>query len=134
MTNSIVKLVWAAMLGKVSYRKSIVESESGGRVRVSMADTWLKRFRGFKSKNAAKAVDGVLIHPCSSIHTIGMRFDIDVYFLDKELRVVRSYRSVGARRGRFAPGATYALELRSAEAVFPFANIGEQLRVTNDRC
>lgn len=122
------------MLGIIAYRKSMVQSEDGRCAVVSIADTWLKRFRGFKSKSAAREVDGVLIHPCSSIHTIGMRFDIDVYFLDKELRVVGSYPAVGPRRCRFAPCAAYALELKSGEAVFPFANIGEQLSVTDDRC
>ncbi|WP_139229930.1 DUF192 domain-containing protein [Marinobacter daqiaonensis] len=112
----------------------MVESEGGRRAIVSIADTWLKRYRGFKSKHAASAVDGILIYPCSSIHTIGMDFDIDVYFLDKDFRVVRRCPSVGPRQCRFIFGARYALELKSGQAAFPFASIGEKLSVRDERC
>jgi hypothetical protein len=32
--------------------------------------------------------DGMWIKPCNSIHSIGMRFNFDAIFLDKNLRVV----------------------------------------------
>lgn len=122
------------MLGQTEYRKPLIESEGGNRAIVSIADTWFKRFRGFKSKAAARSVDGVLIHLCSSIHTIGMRFDIDVYFLDSEYRVICSYPSVRPCRCRFGSGATCVLELRSGKVAFPFARVGEKLSVTGDKC
>ena len=55
---------------------------------------------------------GLLIVPCSSVHTFFMRFAIDVAFLDRDGRVVRAYGSVPPFRlltgGR---GARMALEL-----------------------
>ena len=57
-----------------------------------------------------------MISPCSSIHTIGMRYPIDVVFVDREARVVRVSAQVRAGRMRFAPGARGVLELRSGIA------------------
>jgi len=118
------------LLFETKYRKSTVESENGCRATVGIADTWIKRLHGFKKKGLSRSVEGVVIHPCSSIHTIGMKFDIDVYFLDQKLRVLRVYPSVGPYRCKSVPGARYVLEFKSGEVVFPFANIGENVRFT----
>jgi uncharacterized protein len=45
------------------------------------------RSRGLLGRDG---VDGaLLLRPCRSVHTIGMRFPIDVAFCDDELRVIR---------------------------------------------
>jgi uncharacterized protein len=45
------------------------------------------RSRGLLGRDG---VDGaLLLRPCRSVHTIGMRFPIDVAFCDDELRVLR---------------------------------------------
>jgi uncharacterized protein len=45
------------------------------------------RSRGLLGRDG---VDGaLLLRPCRSVHTVGMRFPIDVAFCDDELRVVR---------------------------------------------
>ncbi len=122
------------MLGSKKYQKLVVESQSGHRITVSMADTWLKRLRGYKSKLASTGVHGVLIYPCSAIHTFGMKFDIDVYFLDENMKVVHNYPAVRSRRCKCVPRAKYVLELKSGVTNYPFADIGEQLGLTGYRC
>ena len=109
------------------YRTSVLESGNGHRITVGHADTWIKRLKGLKKKGLAKVVDGLLIYPCSSIHTMGMKFEIDVYFLDERQRLIRSYFNVSPRRCLFVPGARYVLELKSGEVVLPFARVGECL-------
>ena len=53
-------------------------------IKIRYADTYFKRFKGLMGK---KDIDFGLLF-CnlkdSSIHTHFMRFDIDIYFLDKE--------------------------------------------------
>lgn len=45
------------------------------------------RARGLLGRDG---VDGaLLLRPCRSVHTLGMRFSIDVAFCDDELRVLR---------------------------------------------
>jgi hypothetical protein len=61
----------------------------GGEVLASLevADTRRARTRGLLGRDI---VDGaLLLRPCRSVHTIGMRVPIDVAFCDAELRVLR---------------------------------------------
>jgi uncharacterized membrane protein (UPF0127 family) len=54
---------------------------------VDVADTRRARRHGLLGRDG---YDGaLLIRPARSVHTIGMRFPIDVAHLDRELRVVR---------------------------------------------
>jgi len=74
----------------------IVNRRNGNAVSVNMhyADTWLKRLVGLLSRSGLATGEGLLIKPCGSIHTIGMRFSIDVVFLDDDLRVNKLTRSL----------------------------------------
>lgn len=60
----------------------------------------------------------MLLNPCSAIHTLGMRFPIDVAFLDASGRVVRIHRNVPPNRllVRGGRGAAMALELAAGAA------------------
>lgn len=55
----------------------------------------------------------LLIPNCRSVHTFGMRFPIDVVFLDERGRTLRVERSVPPRRVLFEPGAFAVLETPS---------------------
>jgi hypothetical protein len=52
----------------------------------------------------------LLIPDCRSVHTFGMRFPIDVRFLDERGRELRVERSVGPRRVLVCRGAFAVLE------------------------
>lgn len=54
---------------------------------------------------------GLLIPRCSSIHTFGMRFALDVAFLDRDGRVLRRVEAVPPRRVLWCRGAAAVLEL-----------------------
>jgi uncharacterized membrane protein (UPF0127 family) len=57
----------------------------------------------------------LLLSPCSSIHTFGMRFPIDLAFADDEGEVLRVIRDVPSRRITRCPGASVALEAHAGE-------------------
>jgi uncharacterized protein len=57
----------------------------------------------------------VLIPRCSSIHTFGMRFPVDVAFADAEGAVLRVIRGVPSRRVVRCPKAAVALESHAGE-------------------
>lgn len=88
----------------------------GGQLRVRRATNFLTRARGLLFGPALDADEALLIAPCSSIHTFGMRYPIDVVFLDRHARVVQVSPEVGARRIRFGRGAVAVLELRAGGA------------------
>ena len=51
--------------------------------RVPVAVTLLSRLLGLALLRAGRAGEGLLIPRCRSVHTFGMRFRIDVSFLDR---------------------------------------------------
>jgi uncharacterized membrane protein (UPF0127 family) len=58
----------------------------------------------------------LLIPGCRSVHTFGMRFRIDVVFLDEHGRVLRVARSVPRRRLLRCPSAYAVLETGAGDA------------------
>ena len=57
--------------------------------RVTVADTSLTRMFGLLGKRGLDAGEGLWIKPSSGVHTVFMRFTIDVIGLDKEMKVVK---------------------------------------------
>ena len=80
---------------------------------VEVARGWWGRACGLLGRRELPAGHGLLLQPCSAIHTLGMRFALDVVFLDAQGRVLRQYHQVPPHRLliRGGPGAVAALEL-----------------------
>lgn len=78
-----------------------------------VADCLRTRLRGLAWREQADAGPGLLIPGCSSVHTFGMRFELDLYFLDKAGRVVAVRRRVPPRRVVWKRGACAVLEMPS---------------------
>ena len=57
----------------------------------------------------------LLLRPCASVHTFGMRFAIDLAFADADGNVLRVIRDVPARRLQRCPRAAVALETHAGE-------------------
>lgn len=71
-----------------------------------VADTALARLVGLLGRASLDPGEGLVIEPCSSIHTCFMRFPIDVLFVDRDGLAVRAAREV--RPFRAALGGPYA--------------------------
>src|SRR4029077_13369300 len=80
---------------------------------VPVARTLSSRLLGLAPLPRQRAGAGLLIPPCRSIHTFGMRFPIDVLFLDEVNRVIELRRAVPPCRVLRCPGAMAVLELPS---------------------
>ncbi|MEZ6090012.1 MAG: DUF192 domain-containing protein [Pirellulaceae bacterium] len=55
---------------------------------LEIADTFWTRFKGLQLRKSLPSGHGLLIKPCSSLHTCFMRFAIDVIMLDADKVVV----------------------------------------------
>ena len=92
------------------------------------ASPWT-RLRGLLGRKPLEpaAAEGLLLEPCSSVHTFWMRYPLDLVFLDSDNRVLNICRSVPPWSARASPGARKTLELAagSVEAFQPC--IGEEL-------
>lgn len=75
--------------------------------RAQLADRPLSRVRGLLGRDGLADGDGLILAPCSSVHTCFMRFPIDVLFVDREGLVLRAFENV--RPFRFVSGGRRAV-------------------------
>lgn len=54
---------------------------------VRSADTWLQRLKGLLGSAELPVDNALWLRPCKGIHTIGMKYAIDVLFIDSKNRV-----------------------------------------------
>ena len=86
--------------------------EIAGRLR--MADTFFTRLKGLTGVRALAEDEGLIIRPCSQIHTMGMKIPIDVIFLTKSGVVVHFEQGMlPGKFSRLIPKAWQVVELRS---------------------
>jgi len=83
--------------------------------RFPVAESFRSRLRGLAWRRRAQAGPGLLIPRCSSVHTFGMRFDLDVYFLDGSGRVLSVTHRVPPCRVLWHRGAAAVLEVPAQE-------------------
>ncbi len=84
--------------------------------RVAEADTFRSRLLGLALVSEIPPDHALLIPQCRSVHTFGMRFALDLVFLDERGRVMRVARAVPPSRVVRCPGAYAVLETRAGEA------------------
>jgi uncharacterized membrane protein (UPF0127 family) len=80
-----------------------------------VASTLPSRLLGLAFLSRERAGPGLAIPRCRSVHTFGMRFPLDLLFLDRRLRVVEVRRSVPPRRVVRCAAAVAALEIPSPQ-------------------
>jgi uncharacterized membrane protein (UPF0127 family) len=79
---------------------------------VKTAVTMLDRRTGLLNRETFEPGEGLHIVPCDAIHTMGMRFPIDVLFLDGNGAVLAAWRNIPPGGSSMTcVGASSALEL-----------------------
>ena len=96
--------------------------------RIGLADGWLARLRGMLARPAPGPGEGLLLTPCSSVHMYGMRFPLDIAFLDGRGTVVAMYPSLApGSRTRWHRNAVHALELSAGALLESGISLGDVL-------
>ncbi len=110
-----------------------LELDTGAPVceRCTVADSALARMRGLLGRSRLDPGEGILLRPCSSIHTLFMRFPIDVLFCDRDLVVLSVAADVRPWRARMQRRAKLAFELSAGEAARRGVAAGAKLRVAD---
>jgi uncharacterized protein len=107
----------------------INESNAGALlVKAEVADTFFRRLKGLLGRRELPAGRGMLLKPANSIHTIGMKFAIDVIFLDREGRILKIIEKMPP--GKISPlvkGAHCVIETAGSELSIKPAAIGDKL-------
>lgn len=84
-------------------RYPLLELETG--IRLRLAHTWRARLLGLALLYGIDPDEALVIPHCTSVHTFGMRFPIDVVFVDRDWLPIYVEYGVGPRRvlrSRFA--------------------------------
>lgn len=102
--------------------------------KITIADTSLTRLLGLAGRNRIDAGCGLLIRPSSGIHTLGMRFSIDVIALSRTLRVVGLWRALAPfRMTRLSLKTRCVLEVPTGVISKCRIEIGDQLELCESR-
>jgi uncharacterized membrane protein (UPF0127 family) len=97
-------------------------------VRVQRADRAWSRMVGLLGRRSLAEDEGLLLTPCTSIHTFFMRFPIDVLYLDREHVVLKAVRAL--RPFRFSAclrGCHSVLELPAGAIEASGTQVGDRL-------
>jgi uncharacterized membrane protein (UPF0127 family) len=76
-----------------------------------IADTPIRRMRGLLGRTGLEPDQGMLFRPAGSIHTMFMRFPLDVLFCDRDLVVIGVERDLKPWRTAGRKGAKVVVEL-----------------------
>lgn len=95
---------------------------------VRHATTWGQRLRGLLGQPPLGIEAGLLISPCTSVHTFGMRYSLDLVFIDKRGAVVKCVEALKPNRVAGAYRARHALELAPGSIAAKRIQIGDVLR------
>ncbi len=93
----------------------------------SIANTFWKRLVGLLGQKALPEHTGLILERCNCVHTIGMKFPIDVIFLNEERSVLSITTNLKPCRIARCRGATTVLECNSGEAEIHDIELGQKL-------
>src|SRR4051794_25243997 len=80
--------------------------------RVTVARSFLRRAKGRLFTSDFTMGEGLLLIPCNEIHMLGMKYALDIVFLDKGLKILATREALPIGTLRLAcPGAWATLEL-----------------------
>jgi uncharacterized membrane protein (UPF0127 family) len=99
---------------------------------IEVADSFFTGLFGLIFKRRLKKSEGLLIKKCNSIHTFGMRYCIDIIFLDKFDEITAVFHNL--KPFRFTPfikNASKVLELNSGFINSVPLKIGDRLYFEN---
>jgi uncharacterized membrane protein (UPF0127 family) len=99
--------------------------------RVRVAKSLWSRFWGLMGRRPLRPREGILIDPCSSVHTMFMRFPIDLVFLDGEDRVIKTVAALKPYRIAVGRGSRRVLEIEAGGVDRAGIRVGDRLLIQN---
>ncbi len=93
-----------------------------------VAATPWTRLVGLLNRSGLEPGEGLLLRGEQAIHTVGMRFPIDVVYLDRSARILRAIDAMGPLRfGPFLRNSRDVLELPAGTLVATGTREGDEL-------
>lgn len=96
--------------------------------RVRLADRWWSRLRGLLGSRPLAEGEGLLLVPCRAVHMFGMRYPVDVAFVDHTGGVVATYHHLApGARSKWHHRAVAALEVPAGTLATTGTRAGDAL-------
>jgi len=101
--------------------------------RCRFANSFWKRLVGLLDHKAMAEGEGLLLDHCQGIHTFGMRFPIDVLYLDKDFHVLQTVTNLRPFRASLLRTTAFVLELPAGTIHRTRTVVGDEIhiRITN---
>ncbi len=110
----------------------IVRNLTRGRIigdAVRVADRFFQRMSGLLCTDGLAEGEGLWLHPCSSIHSFGMRFEFDAVFIGPDGKVVGRYERFRRNRiSRVFWNARGVLELPAGTIERTGTEVGDEIQ------
>lgn len=91
---------------------------------VYIADSFIDRLFGYMFRKKPH-YEAILFKPCNSIHTFFMKFNIDVLFLDKNMKVIKKIEGLEKGKVDYVKDASFVIEAQ--EGAFREISVGEKI-------
>ena len=101
-------------------------------VRGNRCESFVERARGLLGRATLESTEALWISPCPGVHTVGMRYPIDVIFCDGEGRIVHIVESLRPLRVASAKDARNTCEMRAGAARSLGLAAGDRLAFADD--
>lgn len=92
-----------------------------------IADNFLTRLIGLLLTSRLDRGDALIISSCNRIHTIGMKYPIDVIFLDQNYKVVKIAFNLSSCKISTCLNASYVIEMPSGIGRSSRTGIGDMI-------
>ncbi|WP_110954180.1 DUF192 domain-containing protein [Anaerosinus massiliensis] len=96
-------------------------------LKITIADTFWTRFIGLLGTSALENIEGLLLCNCNSVHMIGMRYALDIVYLDRDGRILKIIENLRPWQVSWCWKAKDTLEIKSGMVKQFNWKVGEQL-------
>ena len=101
---------------------------------IMIADSFWRRLKGLLGTQSLLIESGLIIRPCSSVHTFGMRYVIDVLFMNRNHGVCKAVSSMAPGKVAWCSAAFYVIELPEGTIEKTKTTIGDKIGGQALRC
>jgi uncharacterized protein len=101
-------------------------------ITVLKATTFMERAGGLLFRKKLTNKQALLIRPCNSIHTVGMRYPIDVVYLSVNGVILKIIKNMSPFKFSYCKNAKVVLELLSDSVDNLNLNVNDKIIITVD--
>jgi uncharacterized membrane protein (UPF0127 family) len=99
---------------------------------IEVAATRATRRKGLLGRDGLPSGSALVLNPCNAVHTIGMRFAIDVVFVDRRGRVRKIVRNLPPWRMAMSPLSRATIEFPAGALGPDVLRVGDRLYLAGD--